>query len=47
MEDAMNIAMQTTSTFTPWSEEPSARANRRKIRARLGGHWDLGDGTVL
>ena len=43
----MNIAMQTTSTFTPWSEEPSARANRRKIRARIGGlHCSLCTGTI-
>jgi heavy metal translocating P-type ATPase len=43
----MNIATQTSSTFTPWSEEPSARANRRKIRARIGGlHCSLCTGTI-
>ena len=30
-----------------WSEEPSARANRRKIRARIGGlHCSLCTGTI-
>jgi Cu+-exporting ATPase len=47
MENAMSIAMQTASTFTPWSEEPSARVNRRKIRARIGGlHCSLCTGTI-
>src|SRR5438034_9984331 len=47
MENAMNIAAQTASAFTPWSEEPSARANRRKIRARIGGlHCSLCTGTI-
>src|SRR5215471_13078499 len=47
MERAMNIATQTSSTFSPWSEEPSARPNRRKIRARIGGlHCSLCTGTV-
>ena len=43
----MNIAVQTTSSFSPWSEEPSTRANRRKIRARIGGlHCSLCTGTI-
>src|SRR5215471_16313172 len=47
MESAMNIATQTASTFSPWSEEPSARPNRRKIRARVGGlHCSLCTGTI-
>ena len=47
MENAMNVATQTASGFTPWSEEPSARANRRKIRARIGGlHCSLCTGTI-
>src|SRR5262249_46920010 len=47
MENAMNVATQTPSGFTPWSEEPSARANRRKIRARIGGlHCSLWTGTI-
>jgi hypothetical protein len=30
-----------------WSEEPSARPNRRKIRARIGGlHCSLCTGTI-
>jgi cation transport ATPase len=47
MESAMNIATQTASTFSPWSEEPSARPNRRKIRARISGlHCSLCTGTI-
>src|SRR5215813_13130838 len=47
MENAMNIATPTVSAFSPWSEEPSARANRRKIRARLGGlHCSLCTATI-
>jgi len=43
----MSIAMQTASTLSLWSEEPSARANRRKIRARIGGlHCSLCTGTI-
>ncbi|KQT20744.1 MULTISPECIES: cation-translocating P-type ATPase [unclassified Bradyrhizobium] len=43
----MTIATGTASTFTPWSEEPSARPNRRKIRARIGGlHCSLCTGTI-
>jgi Cu+-exporting ATPase len=47
MENTMTIATGTASTFTPWSEEPSARPNRRKIRARIGGlHCSLCTGTI-
>ncbi|MDE1933552.1 cation-translocating P-type ATPase [Bradyrhizobium sp.] len=43
----MTIATGTASTFMPWSEEPSARPNRRKIRARIGGlHCSLCTGTI-
>ncbi len=43
----MTVATGTASTFTPWSEEPSARPNRRKIRARIGGlHCSLCTGTI-
>src|SRR6266702_127360 len=37
MESSMSIATATASTFEPWSEEPSGRPDRRKIRARIGG----------
>ena len=34
------------SSFQPWSEEPATRADRRKIRARIGGlHCSLCTGT--
>src|SRR6516225_1786931 len=47
MEMAMSVATATPSTFTPWSEEPSARPDRRKIRARIGGlHCSLCTGTI-
>src|SRR6516164_1570614 len=47
MENAMSIATQTASILSLWSEEPSARANRRKIRARIGGlHCSLCTGTI-
>jgi len=43
----MNIAATATSTFTPWTDEPSARPDRRKIRARIGGlHCSLCTGTI-
>ncbi len=43
----MNIASAATSTFAPWTDEPSARPNRRKIRARIGGlHCSLCTGTI-
>jgi len=45
--DAMSIATGTAATFVPWSEEPSARPDRRKIRARIGGlHCSLCTGTI-
>src|SRR6516162_2469845 len=45
MESPMTIATGTMSPF--WSEEPSARPNRRKIRARIGGlHCSLCTGTI-
>lgn len=43
----MTAATTIASTFTPWSEELSARPNRRKIRARIGGlHCSLCTGTI-
>lgn len=34
-------------SFQPWSEEPSSRPDRRKIRARIGGlHCSLCTGTI-
>src|SRR6266571_4751605 len=43
----MSIAAVTASNFTPWSEEPSARPSRRKVRARIGGlHCSLCTGTI-
>jgi heavy metal translocating P-type ATPase len=43
----MNITSQVTSNFTPWTDEPSARPNRRKVRARIGGlHCSLCTGTI-
>src|SRR5262244_249210 len=37
----------TASGFQPWSEEPSTRPDRRKIRARIGGlHCSLCTGTI-
>jgi len=42
----MSIAT-TAPSFQPWSEEPSTRADRRKIRARIGGlHCSLCTGTI-
>src|SRR6516162_718856 len=47
MERVMNLATQTASAFTSWSEEPSARPDHRKIRARIGGlHCSLCTGTI-
>jgi heavy metal translocating P-type ATPase len=47
MENAMSISTATAPTFTPWSEEPSGRPDRRKIRARIGGlHCSLCTGTI-
>ncbi|KAB2848856.1 MAG: cadmium-translocating P-type ATPase, partial [Hyphomicrobiaceae bacterium] len=35
------------TTFQPWREEPSARPDRKKIRARIGGlHCSLCTGTI-
>src|SRR5262245_16892735 len=43
----MKIAATANSTFTPWTDEPSARPDRRKIRARIGGlHCSLCTGTI-
>jgi len=43
----MTISMTSDSAFEPWSEEPSTRPNRRKIRARIGGlHCSLCTGTI-
>src|SRR6266478_5591206 len=43
----MSVSAATTATFEPWSEEPSARLDRRKIRARIGGlHCSLCTGTI-
>jgi len=43
----MSIATTAPSPFQPWSEEPSSRPNRRKIRARIGGlHCSLCTGTI-
>jgi len=43
----MSIATDAAATFTPWSEEPSARPDRRKVRARIGGmHCSLCTGTI-
>src|SRR5260221_3193628 len=47
MENSMSVSTGTASTFTPWSEEPSARPDRRKLRARIGGlHCSLCTGTL-
>lgn len=43
----MNAPSATASTFNPWTDEPTSRANRRKIRARIGGlHCSLCTGTI-
>ncbi|WP_114913588.1 heavy metal translocating P-type ATPase [Acidibrevibacterium fodinaquatile] len=43
----MRVATTVPSSFRPWSEEPSTRADRRKIRARIGGlHCSLCTGTI-
>ena len=43
----MSIATTTSSNFRPWSEEPSTRPDRMKIRARIGGlHCSLCTGTI-
>ncbi len=43
----MTVAATAPSPFQPWSEEPSSRPDRRKIRARIGGlHCSLCTGTI-
>src|SRR5918999_4028379 len=43
----MSTVSSAESGFHYWSEEPSARPNRRKIRARIGGlHCSLCTGTI-
>lgn len=43
----MSLATTASPTFQPWSEEPSTRPDRRKIRARIGGlHCSLCTGTI-
>jgi heavy metal translocating P-type ATPase len=43
----MSAATGIATTFSPWSEEPSARPDRRKVRARIGGlHCSLCTGTI-
>src|SRR5258707_993644 len=43
----MSIATTDAGTFQLWSEEPATRADRRKIRARIGGlHCSLCTGTI-
>ena len=43
----MSASTATASTLDLWSEEPSARPDRRKIRARIGGlHCSLCTGTI-
>src|SRR5216684_1324536 len=43
----MTASTATVSPFDLWSEEPAARPDRRKIRARIGGlHCSLCTGTI-
>src|SRR6266853_1014107 len=43
----MSASTATVSAFDLWSEEPAARPDRRKIRARIGGlHCSLCTGTI-
>src|SRR5439155_11186447 len=43
----MSIATTDPTAFQLWSEEPATRADRRKIRARIGGlHCSLCTGTI-
>src|SRR5258708_32430883 len=43
----MSIATTAELAFRPWTEEPSTRPDRRKIRARIGGlHCSLCTGTI-
>jgi Cu+-exporting ATPase len=46
-EMTMSVATTVPPTLQPWSDEPSTRADRRKIRARIGGlHCSLCTGTI-
>ena len=43
----MSVTTTDVTTFQPWSDEPSTRLDRRKIRARIGGlHCSLCTGTI-
>jgi heavy metal translocating P-type ATPase len=43
----MSTAAATLPAFQPWTEEPSTRPGRKKIRARIGGlHCSLCTGTI-
>src|SRR5229473_1810016 len=43
----MSIATTAEPTFRPWTEEPSNRPDRARIRARIGGlHCSLCTGTI-
>src|SRR6266478_835613 len=43
----MPVSAASTSNFNPWNEEPSARPDRREVRARIGGlHCSLCTGTI-
>ncbi len=43
----MSLATTAPSILQPWSEEPSTRPDRRKMRARIGGlHCSLCTGTI-
>jgi P-type Cu+ transporter len=43
----MSIATSTLPSFQPWTEEPSNRPDRKKIRARIGDlHCSLCTGTI-
>src|SRR6266852_886214 len=43
----MTLSVTHDAAFDPWTEEPSARPNRRKVRARIGGlHCSLCTGTI-
>ncbi len=43
----MTVTAAVDAAFRPWTEEPAARPDRRRIRARIGGlHCSLCTGTV-
>lgn len=47
MMQSMTTETVARSSFQPWSEEPSSRPDRRKIRARIGGlHCSLCTGAI-